>query len=229
MHKERAILLLSACPPQPQHKPHAPLTTCTHPPKTLMLPPPCQFCCSSTLGHRYAAFILLLCRDVSAFLFPSIQHTRPHNGAPSGRHPLGSCQHRQGQANLLLLSKSSGLQKTKKNAWNARGGISLRRGTPGDARRGRPAGGGGRRGSVALDVAVDAAHKDGAAEVAERAGHDGQAQAEHERVAKVEAGLEEARHLGLHEEVVHRVQEHVPAQQPTTLSSQRPCSPCLAG
>lgn len=64
--------------------------------------------------------------------------------------------------------------------------------------------------SVAFDVAVDAAHKDGATEVAERAGHDGEAQAEHERVAEVEACLEEARHLGLHEEVVHRVQEHVP-------------------
>lgn len=66
--------------------------------------------------------------------------------------------------------------------------------------------------SVALDVAVDAAHEDGAAEVAQRARHDGQAQAEHERVAKVEACLKEARHLRLHKEVVHRVQEHIPAR-----------------
>lgn len=67
------------------------------------------------------------------------------------------------------------------------------------------------RPSVAFNVAVDATNKSGSAQVTHCAAHDGQAQAEHERVAEVEGRLEEARHLCLGEEVVHRVQEHIPA------------------
>mmetsp|Transcript_12281 Transcript_12281/g.30008 ORF Transcript_12281/g.30008 Transcript_12281/m.30008 type:complete len:433 (-) Transcript_12281:995-2293(-) len=63
--------------------------------------------------------------------------------------------------------------------------------------------------SVALDVAVDGAHKGGRRQVAHRAAHQAQAQAQHRGVAKVEAGLEEARHLGLEHKVVDGVEEHV--------------------
>ena len=62
---------------------------------------------------------------------------------------------------------------------------------------------------VALDVAVNATNERGGPQVSHGAAHDAQTQAEHERVAKVEGCLEEARHLGLEEEVVDAVQEDV--------------------
>lgn len=64
---------------------------------------------------------------------------------------------------------------------------------------------------VAFDVSINAADKDGRAEITQSPAHDAQADAEDGRVAKVEGCLEEARHFGLLEEVVHAVECNISA------------------
>eukprot|EP00962_Isochrysis_galbana_P007105 scaffold1908_cov104-Isochrysis_galbana.AAC.14 len=62
---------------------------------------------------------------------------------------------------------------------------------------------------VALDILVYAPYKQPAAGEAERAAHESEREAEDAHVAKIEDGLEEARHVRLDEEVVEGVGEDV--------------------
>lgn len=63
--------------------------------------------------------------------------------------------------------------------------------------------------SITLDVPEDSSHEGGGAHVAYRATHDAQPNAEHGRVPKVEGGLKEPSHLGLGQEIVNAVEEHI--------------------
>lgn len=62
---------------------------------------------------------------------------------------------------------------------------------------------------VCLDRPEDPPHKHAGSNVAQRSLHDCQPQTQRQCVAKVECGLEKARHLRLCKEIVHRIHEHI--------------------